>query len=609
MGTAWSSVNWGKTLWICICLISFLGVQGQENSSKNPPADNAKERMGKDKEEWNLPDHFTYRELDNGLKVLVVQDSAIPMVSVELAVKAGGFVEPPSWNGISNLYNHLVYLGNEDYSDKENLEERAEELGLAFNSVTGLERLSYHVICPDYHLAQGLDYVHSVILKGTFGKEAVETARERAVQKLEDSESPENKLQEDLAEKLWGDDATRIDRLGNKKSIMKLSPKDLKKFTESYYYPNNALLIVAGEVKPADVFRFTREIFTGWKPSEKDVFETHPVPGYKKLHHSLGYITVDEIARVPMVMVGYHGPELSKDPSAAYAAKVLATYLNFEGSAFQKELLNNDLAVSAGAEFNLKKHYSAFRIDMIPKPKVVVEAVNKLKKEIRKWEKEDYYSGSLLDQAKKQLVLQEVYHREGLTGLTHRISYWWGKGGLNNFAAYKEKINGVSPEDITGFVKQYIIDQPRAIGGLSSLRIRTSTEMEKVVRKTEKIQKYATLFGVGSSEITDSSDIEELKDVEYLLNINPDASLIIHGYSSWTGPSWLNEELSRKRAEAAKRMIVEWGNVTPDRIKTIGHGEHEQTNDPEQLKKDRSARFEVKFPKEVMEKIKKSTNP
>ena len=89
------------------------------------------------------PPPWQQRVLPNGLTVLVAEDHAQPLVTVELAAHNGSMTEPPEYNGLSHLYEHMFFKGNQVLPDQEAWLNRARSLGMAWNGTTNTERVNY----------------------------------------------------------------------------------------------------------------------------------------------------------------------------------------------------------------------------------------------------------------------------------------------------------------------------------------------------------------------------------------------------------------------------------------------------------------------------------
>src|SRR5687767_15972071 len=88
-----------------------------------------------------LPKDYHWQKLDNGLEVVVIQNSRVPLATIEIAVKNGAYTEGPEYSGLSHLFEHMFFKANNDYPDQEKFIRRTQELGMIWNGTTGTERV------------------------------------------------------------------------------------------------------------------------------------------------------------------------------------------------------------------------------------------------------------------------------------------------------------------------------------------------------------------------------------------------------------------------------------------------------------------------------------
>ena len=125
----------------------------------------------------DLPIHK--KTLPNGLDVIVVENHAVPLVTVELDVKNGAFTEPPEFDGLSHLYEHMFFKANRTIPSQERYLERLDELGAQWNGTTSEERVNYFVTLGVDSLVPGMQFMADAIRYPLFKQEELE--RERPV--------------------------------------------------------------------------------------------------------------------------------------------------------------------------------------------------------------------------------------------------------------------------------------------------------------------------------------------------------------------------------------------------------------------------------------------
>ena len=103
-----------------------------------------------------LPEGYYWRKLPNGLEVLVIENSKVPLATIEIAVKNGAYTEGPEYSGLSHLFEHMFFKANRDYPTLEKLLKRTQELGAIWNGTTGVERVNYFFTFDRDSLKAGL---------------------------------------------------------------------------------------------------------------------------------------------------------------------------------------------------------------------------------------------------------------------------------------------------------------------------------------------------------------------------------------------------------------------------------------------------------------------
>jgi zinc protease len=95
-----------------------------------------------------LPDNMYVKHLGNGLEVLVLEDHSVPLATVDITCKNGSFTEPPPYNGLSHLYEHMFFNGKRSYESQSEFLSRLAELGITHNATTEYEKVEYYFTLP-----------------------------------------------------------------------------------------------------------------------------------------------------------------------------------------------------------------------------------------------------------------------------------------------------------------------------------------------------------------------------------------------------------------------------------------------------------------------------
>ena len=243
----------------------------------------------------DLPLNFFLKTLDNGLDVLVIEDRSVPLATIELCVKNGGYTESPEYDGLSHLYEHMFFKANRDYENQEAFMYKIREMGAQFNGTTSEERVNYFITITNTELEEALKFLNTAMRYPKFDQEEMRKENPVVDGEFQRAESnPTFFLQNDVQRSLWGDLYSRKNVIGDHDIINTATPEKMKIIQEKFYYPNNTILAVAGDVDHELVFLMADKIYGDWKKSDFDPFEKYPIPEFKALTSSTRLVTVNE---------------------------------------------------------------------------------------------------------------------------------------------------------------------------------------------------------------------------------------------------------------------------------------------------------------------------
>ena len=422
----------------------------------------------------NLPSNFFMTKLENGLELLVIEDNSVPLATVEICVHNGSYTEDPDYNGLSHLYEHMFFKANKDLPSQEQFLARINELGITFNGTTSNERVNYFLTLSSTKVNEGLSFMNSAIRYPLFLED--EMKRENPVVDGEFQRAESNPvfwLFKDMDKQLWGEHYSRKNTIGDHDIILSATPEKMRVIQAKYYYPNNSMIVVAGDVNHDDIFAKAKELFADWKPSDFNIFEKFPIPEFSPLKESTSFITENANAKTPIIMASLHGPDTRNDIPATFAADVFSYILSQKSSRFQKEMVDAGLAFQAQVGYQTCKYVGPIQIFLVPNPAKVQEAYAKLKEHMALWNTEDYFTDEQLQTAKNMLAIEQTKDRESTSSYVHSVTYWWASASIDYYTTYIDNLKKVSREDIKNYVNKYIINKPMVTGLLLSPEMKT----------------------------------------------------------------------------------------------------------------------------------------
>lgn len=434
---------------------------------------------------------FVNRTLPNGLEVIVLQDSSVPIVTVELAVRNGSFTEPPEFHGLSHLYEHMFFKPNfammiRDCESagqqfrfsvstecKAALELRpkigdisylkdANKVSI-FNGTTREEIVNYYFTTTSPYLATAIKFINDSVRFPRFDEEEFEAEKRVVIGEIDRHEAnPFGFLDLALKQKLFAKYPTRKDPQGTRESIAGATIEKMKTIQSRYYVPNNAALVVTGDAKPEEVFKLAEQIMGSWERRAKDPFVEFPLVEHPPLEKSEGVIVEKNIEGQAageqnlFAMVGWHGPSIGKDDAATYAADVFSYIITQPDSRFQRNLVDSGLASSVNFGYYTQRNVGPINLVLSTRPEKAKAAMKAAYVEVARFTDADYFTDAELENAKTILETNDLFEREKLSEYAHTLGFWWSSTGIEYFRTYHANLRAVTRADINRYIKTYI---------------------------------------------------------------------------------------------------------------------------------------------------------
>ena len=411
-------------------------------------------------------DRITHHEtLANGLEVIVVENHSVPLASVEVVVRAGAMIQEPEDQGVPHLYEHMLfrgYLGPQGQSWRRT----AGDLQAAFNGTTSDETVSYYMTLPSANVEGAVDALADLVRQPRFLKEGLLRERFVVLGELQRRASEATfSLSRSVDELLWGDGFVRKNTLGGQTPVLMVSPERLDEIFHRYYVPNNAALVVTGDVNAPAVFQMAQRAFGGWARHE-DPFVAHPVAPMPSLAESRAVVVSGDVSDVT-IQIAWQGPSVRKQPGATYAADVLADLLGDERSPFQHRLVDSGLFHSLNFGYRTLANTGPIILRGVTTTQQLAGALTALQAEFTLLTDTSYFAAADLEIAKKRRAVDTVLQLEQGLGLAQMVGETWSVAGLDYLLGYVDNLSARSLRDVTRFVDEYLINKPFVIGALT----------------------------------------------------------------------------------------------------------------------------------------------
>ena len=424
--------------------------------------------------------------LPNGLKVIVKEDHRSPVVASMVWYKVGGSYEPEGLTGIAHLFEHMMFKGTEKYKANEFSRIIAENGG-SDNAFTGKDYTAYFQQLEKSRLPISFELEadrmrNLVITEEEYLKELEVVKEER---RLRTDDNPESFTYEAFNKAAYDVSNYKNPIVGWPEDLETMTVDKMKPWYLRYYAPNNATLVVVGDVEPEEVFSLAKKYF-GPLPSEN----IPPTPRVlEPIHTEQRRIVVERKARVPYMMMGFQAPAIRAENLQdwePYALAVLTGILDGGKSArFEKNLIRDQkVAASTWVDYDpVVRLDGMVLIGATPSRNVpITELEDAIWQEINQV-KSSLVSDKELLRVKAQISAENVFQKDSgfyqamSIGRLETIGLDWS---LEN--EFLSRIKQVTAEQVQTVAKKYLVTERSTVASLKPLEQSKSKSLTPLER-------------------------------------------------------------------------------------------------------------------------------
>jgi zinc protease len=398
-------------------------------------------------------------KVSNGMELITYESHKVPLVTLVLTVKAGAMTETPETNGLTHVWEHMFFKGNQRLPDQEAFKKRMRELGIVFNGDTSAEKVRYYFTMPSGYLEEGIQFMADAIATPLLDKKELEREVIVVLNEYERSaSSPRFDLQNLRRHVLYGEKEYLRDPMGTIASIKSVNEKKLMEIKNDVMVPSNSALIVAGDVDPAEVKRLTEKHFEiwqdpeGWKPKD-------PV-AVRKIDKAQDLKMIRKHVAKPSVIMTIEGPKARENPAATYAADILSSLIDHRDGKFYKKFIDSGLALDAGVYYYTQSHAGQVVFYFSCEPENLNKLQTMIQAEIGEWQKDGYFTDSQLEDVHRSLRISHKQQTASPSSFGKQLGFWWAITGLDYLRTYLDKMQATGLADVQAFVKEWLVDKP-----------------------------------------------------------------------------------------------------------------------------------------------------
>ncbi len=408
------------------------------------------------------------KQLANGLKIIVKGDHRSPVVVSQIWYKVGSSYEPNGNSGISHMLEHMMFKGTNTYPAGE-FSRIIAEIGGLENAFTGNDYTAYFQTLEKSRLEIAFkleaDRMQQLQLSETeLVKEREVVAEER---RMRTDDQPRAATEEQLKAVAFSNSPYQHPVIGWANDIAHYQLSDLQTWYHQWYAPNNATVVVVGDIEAETVFALAEKYFSPLAPRTLTPIK----PQIDIQQRGLRRLTVKLPATMPYLAMGYKVPSLmTGDETEIYALELLSGVLNAGNSSrLNSQLIRGlQLAQSINVDYPLTSRLAdLLLIEAVPiqdktnsqLEQAILQQIHQLQTEL--------ITDKELQRIKNQLLANHIYQQDSmfyqamLLGIYETVGLGWQKQ-----IEYPSKILQITPEQIRAVARKYLIEDQLTIAEL-----------------------------------------------------------------------------------------------------------------------------------------------
>ena len=405
---------------------------------------------------------FEEYDLANGLHVILHQDNSAPLVTTSVLYHVGAKDEKPDRTGFAHFFEHLLFEGTKNI-------ERGQWFSIVSsnggknNAYTNDDFTYYYEIFPSNNLQLGLWLESERMLHPVINKIGVDTQNEvvKEEKRLRVDNSPYGKFLENVKKNLFVKHPYKHTTIGEMDHLDAASLDEFLAFNKKYYVPNNAVLVVAGDINMDETKKMIDAYFSAiprGKEIERIKVEEDPITSPIKA------VAYDPNIQIPAVISGYRMPSLKTRDSKVL--DMISTYLSDGNSSklYKKMVDEQKMALQVGA-FNLSQEdYGMYLIFGLPLGDNSLESlVNAMDEEVVKIQ-ENLISEKDYQKLQNKFETDFVNANASVEGIANSLAeYYTFYGDTNLINSEIDVYRSITREEIQAVAKKYLNKNQRLV--------------------------------------------------------------------------------------------------------------------------------------------------
>jgi zinc protease len=405
-----------------------------------------------------------YRLDCNGLKILLSENHAAPVVTLMVLYRVGSRNEGAGFTGATHFLEHMMFKGTDEYNPEQGrgIDDVLKPMGAAYNATTWFDRTNYFECVPSVHLEQCIaieaDRMRNLNLKQSDRDLEMTVVRN-------EFERSENEPDDVLDKEFWAiafrEHPYHWPTIGWKSEVEGVPISKLKDFYDTFYWPNNAVVLLVGDFETEPALSLIAKYFG------KLTASPHPIPTVYTVEPPQEGERRFEVSRagdLPRVGIGFHTPQATHPDIYALSAMSAILGGGRRSTRLYKRLVDTSMVSSVSAHLWELYDPALFEVSATVSPdaepkeveKIVLEEINKLVKEPPTKEE--------LDRAKKANRKSTILQSADPLVWAQMIAEAEAAADWKWLLSYDDRFDEVTPADIQKVAAKYFARENRTVG-------------------------------------------------------------------------------------------------------------------------------------------------
>jgi zinc protease len=410
---------------------------------------------------------ITHSRLENGLQIVIIPDRRTPVVTHMVWYQNGSADDPPGKSGIAHFLEHLMFKGTKAHP--KGFSDLVAELGGQENAFTAYDYTAYFQRVAKEHLATMMGFEADRMTGLILTDEVVAPERDVVLEerRMRTDTDPAQQLNEAVQASLFPHHPYGTPVIGWGHEIETLDRTDALTYYERFYTPANAILVVAGDVDPAEVERLARETYGRIPAREKPPRRFRPQEPEPRAHRlvTLADPKVEQPAHERVFLV----PSYTTGREGEAEALEVLTHILGGG---HTSLLYRDLVIERKLAVAIGAYYMGTSLDAtrlwiyaMPTPSTSLEQLDRAIDKVIARLADEPIDEADLQRARTRLVADAIYAQDNQASLAR----WYGASlatglTIEDITRWPERIEAVSPQDVRTAARKWL-DRRRAVTG------------------------------------------------------------------------------------------------------------------------------------------------